>query len=51
MLDKVAMDVIAGQLRQVYEAQPKGGIPDPIWRLLLALEKSATLTPRERRLT
>ena len=49
MLDKTAMDMIGGRLRKVFEAQPKGGIPEPLWRLLLALEKPAAVPPRERR--
>lgn len=49
MLDKMARDVIAGRLRKLYDEQPKGGIPDSIMRPLLALEKPATVPPREGR--
>ncbi len=47
MLDKTTQDALGREMRKRYDARPKGGIPDRIWRLLLAMEK-AMPEPRTR---
>jgi hypothetical protein len=49
MTDNVIQQKVFGQLRHVYESMPKGGIPDRIWRLLLALEQVEITTKREQK--
>ena len=46
MLSQSAQDRIGRQLRAMYEDMPKGGIPDRIWRLLLAIERKFDLGAR-----
>ena len=49
MTDSVVQQKVFGQLRAVYESMPKGGIPDRIWRLLLALEQVELAAKREQK--
>ena len=39
MLTTTELKAIGRQLRAENDARPKGGIPDRIWRLLLAIER------------
>ena len=47
MTDNVVQQAVFGQLRALYEGMPKGGIPDRIWGLLLALERVELAAKRE----
>ena len=53
MLNRTERARIGSQLRAMYEAIPKGGIPDRIWRLLLSVEREEmhrrAMEQRERR--
>ena len=40
MLDKDTRDSLAREMRKRYDGQPKGEMPDRLWRLLLQLEQS-----------
>ena len=46
MLDKATRDVIGREIRRREAHRPKGGIPDRLWKLLLALEKADVVPAR-----
>ena len=39
-IDGAVRSEIGSQLRRIYEAIPKGGIPQHLWQLLLTIERT-----------